>query len=138
VLGGGGCLFGFGFGSTIAITSRFGECVSEGGEEIGESWVIIGGVLPRKGRLPRDGARCKGKAGSGLKERELLLRGGAMVSLKGSGVSERPSMDGIRASSGDPTSLASSSSSLNGPATGIASSGRSVLGGGKVGLDLGT
>ncbi len=96
VLGGGACLFGFGLGFVATTAGRFGECVSDGGEEIGESCVIGGGDLPRKGRRPRGGARCTGRAGSGLDGRELLLRGGAMVSLKSSGVTERPSIDGIK------------------------------------------
>ena len=136
VVGGGACLFGFCFAA--ATTGRLGECVREGGEEIGESWVLGGGVLPRKGRLPRDGARYKGSAGSGLEGRELLLRGGAMVSLNGSGVSECASIEGIRSCCGDPMSLPSSSSSLNGPVAGTVSSARIALCGGRPGLDLET
>ena len=140
VLGGGGCLFGFGLGFVAAITGRFGECVRDGGEEMGESCVIGGGVLPRKGLRPRDGARCSGRAGSGLEAAELLLWGGAIVSLKISGVIERPSIEGIRpwSDSGEPRSLPSASSSLKGPVAGIVSSGSLLLGDGKLGLDLGT
>ena len=112
--------------------------MSDGGEEIGESWVIGSGVLPRKSGLPLEGARCGGSAGSGLDGRELLLRGGAIVSLKGSGVSDRPSMDGSRSFSGDLKSLPSSSSSLNWPVAGTLSSDWNLLGDGKLGLDLGT
>jgi hypothetical protein len=112
--------------------------VREGGEDIGESWVLGGGVLPRKGRLPRDGARYVGRAGSGLEGGELLLRGGAIVSLRGSGVSECASIEGIRSCSGDSNSLLSSSSSLNGPVAGTVSSPWIALGNGRLGLDLGT
>lgn len=112
--------------------------MSDGGEEIGESWVIGSGVLPRKSGLPLEGARCGGSASSGLDARELLLRGGAIVSLKGSGVSDRPSMDGSRPFSGDLKSLPSSSSSLNWPVAGTLSSDWNLLGDGKLGLDLGT
>jgi len=110
--------------------------VSGGGEEIGESWVIGGGVLPLKGRLPLGGARCDGRGGSGLEGRELLLRGGAIVSLNGSGVIDRPSMDSIGSCSRDPNWLPSSS--LDMLVAGIVSSGWILLGDGKAGLDLET
>lgn len=105
VLGGGAWRCGL---RAVACTGLFGECVRDGGEEIGESCVLGGGVLPRKGRRPLDGA-LRGLGGkSGLEGRGLLLCGGAIVSLRGSGVSGRASMDGNNL--GDDSSGSSSSS----------------------------
>ena len=53
VLGGAVChlALGLGVSLTVTITGRLGECVRGGGDEIGESWVVAGGVLPLKGLL---------------------------------------------------------------------------------------
>ena len=111
----------------------------DGGEEIGESCVLGGGVLPRKGRRPLDGALRVLGGRSGLEGRGLLLCGGAIVSLRGSGVSGRASMEGNNLGD-DPSASSSPSpcSSLRGLVAGIVSSASSALGEGKLGLDRGT
>lgn len=128
----------FRLGLCLAITmdGRLGECVSDGGDEIGESCVLGGGVLPRKGRLPRDGGLVVLDGKSGLDGLELLLWGGAIISSGNSGVSERASIDGSTGSKGSRSR--SSSSSLSCPVAGIDSSGSNRPCGGNVGLDCGT
>jgi hypothetical protein len=131
-------------GFCAIVTARLGECVKDGGEDIGESWVNGGGVLPRKGLRPLDGGLCKdincvdcGKGGL-AEEALLLLRGGAIVSLIGSGEMERASIEGIGTSSCDEwVSFSSSNSPLRGPVAGTTSSSSESVGDGKVGLDLG-
>lgn len=123
VLGGAGVGCFLDLGLDAARTSRLGECVRDGGEEIGESWLYGGGVLPRKGLRPLNGAPCVARGRGGLSnEALLLLRGRAIVSLMGSGVSERASMEGISTSCGDEgVSFSTSDSSLSDPVVGTAS-----------------
>jgi len=97
-------VLGIGIGLLCAlpalVPTRFGECVSDGGDEIGESCVRGGGVLPRNCR-PLVGAGLAARGGGREGERGLdgcdeLLIGGAIVSDCGSGVaapSSRPSME---------------------------------------------
>jgi hypothetical protein len=113
--------------------------VRDGGDEIGESKVAGGGVLPLNGRRPRETGLRVGKGGSGLDGAELLLRGGAIVSLMGSGVIERDSTEALRGTCGeDGASLLSSSSSTTDPVAGMRSSASSTHGERAMGLECGT
>lgn len=76
VLIGGGCLLPLCLGASLP--GRLGECVSDGGDEIGESWVAGGGVLPLKGLRPLDMLVCARvlcvlRGSSRLSGEELLL-----------------------------------------------------------------
>ena len=103
-----------------------------------------GGVRPRKRRRPRVGASrgaccllVMGRSGvPGLEGLELLLCGGAIVSLSGSGVRDRASTDGNGTSSGNESISLASTSELN--VAGTISSARPALGDGILWLDRGT
>jgi len=114
--------------------------VSDGGDEIGESCVRGGGVLSRRFLRPLIGALLVREGIWGLGRLELLLRGGAIVSLNISGVRGLFSIEGRGSSSGSAPSSGSEpgSSNISCSVDGIASSGEKALGDGKVGLDWGT